>query len=426
MDEAKEVLQKAMEPRILIIATLDTKETETAYLKRIIEAKGVPTLVMDTGVLAPPQRLKPEVSREEVALAGGMAIDALVATGNKGKCIEVMIKGAQTVAQKLYAEGKFTGVISFGGAQGTNIGTAVMKNLPFGVPKLMVSTVASGTATFGPFVGTKDVLMMHSVVDVQGVNALISRVFENAAAAICGMVRNNIGQIKDAGGGKSVALSMLGTTTPGALRAKNLLEAKGYEVIAFHQNGTGGIAMEDLIREGFFCGVLDLNLHELADRLVGGLHGSIKDYRLEAAAAAGLPQVIAPGSIGYTVQGPVETLSPELKKRPYIIHNPTLTLVRLTPEEMAAVAELVAAKLNKAKGPVKVLLPLKGFSFPNREGHELWDPVGNQVFIKTFKAKIAPSLEVEEVNAHINDAEFIDRVVDSFLKMEAEKNILPD
>ena len=169
-----------------------------------------------------------------------------------------------------------------------------------------------------------------------------------------------------------------------------------------------------------FHGVLDLNLHEVADRLVGGLHGSIQDYRLTAAAAAGIPQVIAPGSIGYSVRGPVDSLSPEQKKRPYIVHNPTLTLVRLTPDEMAAVARLLATKLNKAKGPVKVLLPLKGFSFPNREGEELWDPVGNQVFLKTFKEKIAPSIDVEEVNAHINDAEFIDRVVASFLELDLQ------
>ncbi|HHW13297.1 MAG TPA: UPF0261 family protein [Firmicutes bacterium] len=406
-----------MEPTVLLIATLDTKEKEAAYLKRIIEAKGVKTLVMDTGVLSSPRELKPDVTREEVALAGGMPIDQLVATGNKGKCIEVMIAGAQTMAQRLFAAGKFNGVISFGGAQGTNIGTAVMKNLPFGVPKIMISTVASGTATFGPFVGTKDVMMMHSVVDVQGVNTLITRLFENAAAAICGMVKNNVGQIKDVQSGNAVAMSMLGTTTPGALRAQRLMAAEGYEVIAFHQNGTGGIAMEDLIREGYFSGVLDINLHELADRMVGGLHGSIKDYRLEAAAEKGLPQVIAPGSIEYTVQGPVDSLSPELKKRPYIVHNPTLTLVRLTPEELEAVAGLVAAKLNKARGPVKVLLPLRGFSFPNREGHELWDPVGNQAFISAFKAHLAPAIEVEEVDAHINDPEFIDRVVASYLAM---------
>ncbi len=407
-----------MGAQILLIATLDTKETEAAYLKQLLEAKDVQVIVMDTGVLAAPRKITPAISREEVALAGGMDIDTLVASGNKGKCIDVMIKGAQAIAKKMFAAGEFDGVISFGGAQGTNIGTAVMKNLPFGVPKLMVSTVASGTATFGPFVGTKDVLMMHSVVDVQGTNSLITRIFENAAAAICGMVKNNSGQIKDCKGKKAVALSMLGTTTPGALRAQKLLEAEGYEVIAFHQNGTGGIAMEDLIGEGFFCGVLDLNLHELADRLVGGLHGSIADYRLETAATVGIPQIIAPGSIGYSVQGPVNTLSSELKKRKYIIHNPTLTLVRLTPEELSQVAEVVAEKLNKARGPIKVLLPLKGFSFPNREGEELWDPSGNQVFIETFKAKIAPSIAVEEVNAHINDAEFIDQVVANFLNLQ--------
>ena len=177
--------------------------------------------------------------------------------------------------------------------------------------------------------------------------------------------------------------------------------------------------MEDLIREGFFHGVLDINLHELADRVVGGLHGAMRSYRLESAGQAGLPQVIAPGSICYTVQGPEKTLSPEMKKRQYIVHNPTLTLVRLTPDELRVVAEVIADKINQAQGPVQVLLPLQGFSYPNRAGEKLWDPEGNAVFIKTLKAKLTPAIPVEEVNAHINDAAFIDRVVACFLKMSA-------
>ncbi|MGE5588585.1 MAG: Tm-1-like ATP-binding domain-containing protein [Clostridia bacterium] len=409
-----------MVPTILIIATLDTKEIEAEFLRKTIEENGFNTLVMDTGILSAPRRIRPDIPREEVAIAGGMTINELLATGNKGKCIEVMINGAKKVAQQQYAEGKFAGVIGIGGSQGTNIATAVMQNLPFGVPKLMVSTVACGTATFGPFVGTKDVAIMHSVVDVQGVNALTTRVFKNAAGAICGMVRSTINQSGQERHRKTVAMSMLGTTTPGALRAKALLEEKGFEVVAFHQNGTGGIAMEDLIREGFFTGVLDINLHELADRLVGGLHGAIRDYRLESASKAGLPQVIAPGSIEYSVQGPVSSLTPEMKRRRYIVHNPTLTLVRLSHDELSEVAKLLAEKINQARGPVKVFLPLKGFSYPNREGQELWDPEGNLVFLETFKNKIAPSIPVEEVNAHINDGQFIDLVVESFLEMMSQ------
>ena len=212
-------------------------------------------------------------------------------------------KGPAFWRRKLYEAGKFQGIISIGGAQGTDIGTAAMRELPFGVPKFMVSTVASGRATFGPFVGTKDIIMMHSVADIQGINFVTRRVFDNAAAAVCGMV------INAAGGGDRpsprvpVALSMLGTITQGAMRAIKLLSEKGYDAIAFHQNGTGGIAMEDMIREGIFKGVLDLNLHELGDSVVNGLHASIRDYRLEAAGALGLPQVVAPGSINYAVMG---------------------------------------------------------------------------------------------------------------------------
>jgi len=184
------VKTEAMEPTVLVIATLDTKETETAYLQKQIEAQGIRTLLMDTGILAAPKKVKPAVTQEEVAQAGGMELKALLATGDKGKCIATMLNGARNVALRLYAEGKFNGVIGLGGAQGTNIATAVMQALPFGVPKLMVSTIACGTATFGPFVGTKDVTMMHSVVDVQGLNTLSTRVLQNAAAAICGMVKS--------------------------------------------------------------------------------------------------------------------------------------------------------------------------------------------------------------------------------------------
>jgi uncharacterized protein (UPF0261 family) len=295
-----------------------------------------------------------------------------------------------------------------------------MRNLPTGVPKLMVSTVASGRATFGPFVGTKDITMMHSVADMQGLNFLTKRILDNAAGAICGMVEN-IGKEVFKPLGTPVALSMLGTTTPGALRCKELLESKGFEVVTFHQNGTGGIAMEDMIRNGDFRGVLDLNLHEIGDHFAGGLHGAIREDRLEAAGNIGIPQVVAPGSINYQVLGPLDSLSPEMKARKLIVHNSYLTLVRLTPEELAAVGKLVSEKLNRAKGPTEVFIPLRGFSFPDRENMPHWEPEGNQAFINAIKANLNSNIPVIELDAHINDPEFIDPVTERFLELSIER-----
>jgi uncharacterized protein (UPF0261 family) len=348
----------------------------------------------------------------------------MVASGDKGKCIDAMRKGACVLSRKLYDAGEFQGVISIGGAQGTDIGTATMRGLPFGVPKFMVSTVASGRATFGPFVGTKDIIMMHSVADIQGVNFITRRVFDNAAAAVCGMVRNAAdrsdqprGQISNLSPlALAVALSMLGTVTQGAMRAKRLLREKGYDAIAFHQNGTGGVAMEEMIREGIFKGVLDLNLHELGDSVAKGLHASIRDCRLTSAGALGIPQVVVPGSINYAVMGPVETLSPEILKRKYIVHNSQLTLVRLSREELQRTAMITADRLNMAKGPTHVFIPLLGFSYPDHPGRGHWDPEDNGLFIRTLKARLSSSIPYDEIDRHINDDAFIDTVVDALVR----------
>ncbi|MGB4587138.1 MAG: Tm-1-like ATP-binding domain-containing protein, partial [Rectinemataceae bacterium] len=236
-------------------------------------------------------------------------------------------------------------------------------------------------------------------------------------AALCGMVRaaGHPSPMRKKRG--SVALSMLGTTTIGAMRAKELMEGAGYELVAFHQNGTGGIAMEDMIAEGLFDGVLDLNLHEIGDSVYGGLHASIRGYRLERAGALGIPQVVAPGSINYTVLGPLNSLTPEERARKLIVHNPNLTLVRLSHEEMVETALITARKLNAAKGPLHVFIPLKGFSYPDREGLPHWDPEGNTLFIETLKKELDPAIPYDEVNAHINDREFVDRAVGEMLKM---------
>lgn len=408
------IQKNSVKPAILLVATLDTKNDEALYLKQTIESMGCNVLLMDAGILAPP-KIESYITQNEVADAGGISIEQLIASKDKGKSIRTMIKGVEKVSKNLFSKGKFQGIISIGGAQGTDIGTAAMRVLPFGVPKFMVSTVASGLATFGPYVGTKDIIMMHSVADIQGLNKITTKVLENAASAVCGMVKNPGERSLFESKKISVAMSMLGTTTPGALRAKSILEDKGFEVVAFHQNGTGGIAMEDMILEGIFKGVLDINLHELGDYVVKGLHGSIRDYRLESAGKMGIPQVIAPGSINYTVQGPFDNLSDELKKRKYIIHNPNLTLVRLSDSELQEASNLTANKLNMAKGPVYVFVPLKGFSYPDREGLPHWDPEANLIFINTLKENLDSSIPLEEIDAHINDKEFIDIVVKRFL-----------
>jgi uncharacterized protein (UPF0261 family) len=401
------------------VATLDTKAEEALYLKERLEERDCSVLLMNTGVLAPysgPVDFGPE----EVARAGGTDLEELRASRDKGRCIGAMRDGAKVLACSLHRAGRFSGIIGIGGAQGTEIGTAAMRGLPFGVPKLMVSTVASGRATFGIYVDTRDLMLMHSVADLQGLNIITRRVLDNAAAAISGMcTAQTKPPARSQGSGMrcSVAVSMLGTTTPGALRAKSILERNGFEFVAFHQNGTGGIAMEDMIAEGLFVGVMDLNLHEIGDAVYGGLHGAIRDYRLVTAGRMGIPQVVAPGSINYTVQGPLDSLPDELKRRPLIVHNPSLTLVRLSIPELKETARIVATRLNACEGPVHVFVPLRGFSFPDREGLPHWEPEGNKAFIDTLKAVLNAGVPYDEIDAHINDPEFIDPVTEEFLAM---------
>jgi uncharacterized protein (UPF0261 family) len=405
-----------MQKTILLIGTMDTKEAELVFCRDLIRRKGYGVLLMDAGILKDPH-VPADIRRGEVARAAGVAdLESLVASRDKGKCIETMIRGVAAKTQELLRQNAFHGILGIGGGQGTDICASAMRSVPRGLPKLLVSTIASGKATFGAYVGTKDITMMHSIVDLQGLNFLIRRILTNAVGAICGMV-GSLDDLDARPQGIPVALSMLGTTTPGALRIKATLERQGYEVVTFHQNGTGGIAMEEMIREGAFKGVLDLNLHEIGDRFVGGLHSDPQRERLEAAGETGIPQVIAPGSINYAVWGPFSSLPKELTARKYIIHNPNLTLVRLSTEELRRVAQITAEKINRAKGPTHVFIPLRGFSYPDREGHPHWDPEGNQAFLDALQTHLSPSVPLTEIDAHINDPEFIDPVADAFVSM---------
>lgn len=412
---------------VLIIATLDTKLDETRYLRSQIINNGLNVMILDCGILKKPQLFDDcpvDICNNEVANAGGDDRLALVQSGDKGKCIATMIKGVKKLVADNYKQGRFQGIIGIGGAQGTEIGTAAMQAIPFGVPKLMVSTIANGFTPFGPYVGTKDIIIMHSVADLQGLNFLTKRILDNAAAAIAGMTAAYINDDQLPATGVPVAMSMLGTTTPGALFAKELLKKEGFQVVAFHQNGTGGIAMEDMIRDGFFQGVLDINLHEIGDLVGGGLHRAIRDYRLESAGMMGLPQVVAPGSINYAVWGSISTLTPSQRRRKHIVHNQNLTLVRLTEKELIKTGQMVAEKLNRASGPVHIFIPLRGFSFPDREGLPHWEPKENQIFIDTLKKKLDHRIPLEELDAHINDQSFIKPVVERFLILMKESGAI--
>lgn len=400
-------------PTVLIIATLDTKGIEAQYLRECIEGEGCRTILMDTGILSRPG-VKPDITREHVAKMGGSSIKELVASGDRGRGIQTMIRGAEEVTKRLFEDSRIDGIIGIGGAQGTNISTSAMRVLPVSFPKIMISTVASGRELFGSYIGTKDIGIIHSVADIQGLNFITKKILLNGALAIAGMVKG--GSIRDEikPGGKTVALTISGTTTPGGLKAKEILEQKGYEVVCFHQNGTGGVAMEDLILEGAFKGVLDINLHEIGDWVAGGLHAAIRDDRLEAAGKMGLVQVVAPGAINYTVQSP--PLSEEMKMRKQVVHNPHHILVRLSGDEMERLGRIVAEKLNRAKGPCHFFIPLRGFSFPDREGLEHWDPGGNRIFIEALKKNLRPDIPCDEIDAHVNDPEFSEIVTKKFIE----------
>ncbi len=387
---------------IAIIGTLDTKGHEVAYLRGLVEARGHRTWVIDPGVLGDPAT-EADFRREEVARAGGAELQELVAAGDKGRAIQAMMDGTRAIVARLYAEGRLGGVLAVGGGQGTAIGTAAMQALPIGVPKVMVSTIASGRNVFEPYVGTSDVTLMHSVADILGVNTVTRKVFGNAAAAVVAMAES--AETVEEGGRTVLGATMLGLTTPCVLHAKELLEAQGYELVTFHPNGTGGRALERLVDEGLIRGVLDVSTQELAGEVCGGLFDA-GPGRLTAAGRQGIPQVVVPGGTDYVVLGPLSSLTAEQRRRPLIVHNPNITLVRTDKQEMAEIGRLMARRLNAARGPAAVLVPLGGFSYSDRPGHAFFDPEADAALVYALKQGLEAHVELDLVNAHVNDAAF--------------------
>ena len=384
---------------VVLVGTLDTKGREYEYLRDRLVDDGMDVILVDVGVVGA-ALTQPDVDRAEVARAAGTSIDSLIAAGDRGAAMEAMARGAATVVLRLHGEGKLQGILGLGGSGGTSLVTHAMQALPVGVPKLMVSTMASGDTR--PYVGDVDITMMYSVVDIAGINQISRHILANAAGAIAGMARV---KVPEGGDRPLVGVSMFGVTTPCATIARERLEALGYEVLVFHATGTGGRSMEALIRGGFITAALDATTTELADELVGGVLSSGPD-RLEAAGALGIPQVVSLGALDMVNFGPINTVPAKFKERLLYKHNPTVTLMRTTPEECAALGRIIAAKLNAARGPLTLFIPLKGVSLIDAEGQPFYDPVADAALFAALRANLEPGVDVREIEAGINDPAF--------------------
>jgi uncharacterized protein (UPF0261 family) len=392
---------------VVLVGTLDTKGVEYDYLRSRLREQGVDVVLVDAGVMGEPLA-EPDIGREEVARAAGAEVTELAATGDRGAAVETMARGAAEIVKRLRAEGRLDGILGLGGSGGSAIATYAMRQLPVGVPKLMVSTVASGDTR--PYVGAVDVTMMYSVVDIAGINQISARILTNAAAAIAGMADAQAIEIADTGK-PLVGATMFGVTTPCVTRARERLEELGYEVLVFHATGTGGQSMEALMRGGFIAAALDATTTELADDLVGGVLSAGPD-RLEAAGEVGIPQVVSLGALDMVNFGPMETVPERFRERRLYVHNPTITLMRTTPEECAELGRRIARKLNAAQGPVSLFIPLRGISLIAVEGQVFYDPDADKALLAALRADLDHSVDVRELNTDINDPAFAEAMAD--------------
>jgi uncharacterized protein (UPF0261 family) len=383
---------------VVILGTLDTKGAEVDFLRRTVQAEGGNPLVVDTGVLGEPA-VEAEVTRHQVAAAGGSNIEELIRAGDKSHALIVMAEGATQIVRELFQKGQLGGVLSIGGSRGTALSTRVMQSLPVGVPKLMVSTMASGHNSFGPYVGTRDITLMHSVADILGINAVTRPILTNAAAAIVAMSR--VGAPVQRGERRVLTASMLGVSTTLVGQIQALMEPDASEVIAFHAIGTGGRSMEELIESGLVDGVLDVTPGEVTQFLVGSSFSAGPD-RMRAAGRRGIPQVVAPGGVDFIIEGPLEELPARYRDRKIMVHTPTITLVRTSSEEMSAVGRLIAERLAESTGPAAAILPLRGFGWFAMEGQPLHDRESDRAFIEAFKAHVPARVEVVELDTHLN------------------------
>jgi uncharacterized protein (UPF0261 family) len=394
-------------PQVVLVGTLDTKGVEYEFLRQRVREAGVDVLLVDAGILGEPQ-VAPDISREEVAHAGGGELDELVREADRGAAVTTMGRGAASVLERLHREGRLQGAAAVGGSGNSSIAAAAMRALPIGVPKLIVSTVASGDTR--PYIGAVDIAMMYSVVDIAGVNQISAQILSNAAGAIAGMAKAATPELDDQR--PLVGATMFGVTTPCVTQARERLEELGYEVLVFHATGTGGQSFEALAADRYLAGALDVTTTELADELVGGVLSAGPD-RLEAVGRSGIPQVVSLGALDMVNFGPQETVPERFAARNLYVHNPTVTLMRTTPAENEELGRRIARKLNAARSPTALFVPLSGLSAIDVEGQPFRDAVADAALFAALRENLDPeAVEVHEVDADINDPDFARSMAD--------------
>lgn len=385
---------------VYLFATLDTKGAEAALVRDRLRELGVSVVLVDTGCQGSPA-VSADIDRQTLFAAGGSSCDALATANDRGAAVSAAAVGATAVAVQAHREGKVSGLLALGGSAGTTIGTAAMRALPIGVPKLMVSTLASGQVR--PYVGDKDVCMLNPIVDIAGLNRISRPILLEAAAAMAGMVRFRSFPASEPDR-PLIAASMFGVTTPCVQHARRVLEAAGYEVLVFHATGNGGQAMESLVRDGTIAGVLDITTTELADELVGGVL-SAGPTRLTAAAETGVPQVVSVGALDMVNFGPRDTVPAQFAGRKFHVHNASVTLMRTTPEENASLGAEIGRKLSTARGPTCLMVPLRGVSAIDRTGQPFDDPVARAALFAGIRGA-GSRVDRRELDLHLNDPEF--------------------
>jgi uncharacterized protein (UPF0261 family) len=412
---------------VVLVATLDTKSEEAAFVIELLVNKGLEVVTVDIGTgLRGRPRFVPDYPAEEVAKAAGLSLADILSKNKKTEDETVddtvfmgkMIAGASVIINGLYTAGKVHGILSLGGTAGTHMGTGVMRTLPFGLPKVMVSTTASGDVR--NFVGTKDIMMIPSIADIVGLNRITRACLRKAAGAMWGMV---VSDEEPPSNKPLIAVTTLGGTTETALRFKERLEDKGFEVVVFHAIGVGGKTMEELVREGKIQGVFDMSTNEIIDHLYGGMTDGGSD-RLEAAGEMGLPCLVAPGNLDHLIFTSRDNIPKKFRKRKIFSHGARIHVMRSRKTEMEAVGKVMAEKLNKSKGPTSVIFPVKGFSFANVHGasrDEFNDPVSDHTLLETLKKYLKKEIEIMEYDLHINDKEFAIRAADIFEALSLRK-----
>ncbi len=400
---------------IALIGTLDTKGHEYGFLRRYIENRGFSTLLIDTGTGAP--LTEPDIDRATIAQAGGGDIVEIEKTRDRGHAVEIMSRGAAALLPKLYGKGAFHAIIGLGGGGGTSIACSGMRALPFGVPKVMVSTLA-GRDVSG-YIGISDIIMVPSIVDIAGINRLSGGVLRRAAAAVCGMVGagNGAGEKREAA--PVIAATMFGNTTPAVETARKILESEGFEIVVFPCSGTSGKTMESLIGSGHISGVFDITLTEWADELVGGVLAAGRE-RLDGAAKAGIPQVVAPGCLDMVNFWEPDTVPDRFHGRLFYRHNPNVTLMRTTVEENRKLGQIIARKLNAGTGKTAVFLPLRGLSMIDAPGGPFWRPEADRELFNAIKTNLRRDIPVIEMDNNINDPAFAGRCAEKLIELMSE------